>query len=219
MAAPYQLFESMNRAARWMRRPGSIAFIFTLACTLYSPQPTSPASARASLPPLTHSKTLVPLLVPPSAALSAWMLQVPCVTFHFAAPLSKSSMNSVPSGVTTTMPPVPPAPVPAVPPVPVPLPPDPAVPEVPAVPGFAFEPPPELQAVERSKQRPTTLGCEQMERIMNDSGRRWRRRRTLPHMCFVGPAPAHRATMPPCFVEEMLSSRCWPCSQVSPSPA
>src|SRR5215471_14825208 len=218
MAAPYQLFESMKRAARWMRRPGSIAFTFTLACTLYSPQPTSPASARASLPPLTHSKTLVPLLVPPSAALSAWMLQVPCVTFHFAAPLSKWSMNSVPSGVPPTMPRVPPAPVPAVPPVHGPLPPDPAVPEVPAVPGFAFEPPPELHAVERRKPRPTptTLRFGQNERIMDDSGRRWRRRRTLPHRCFVGPGPAHRATMPPCFVEEMWSSRRWPSSQGPP---
>src|SRR6187551_1749125 len=102
-------------------------------------------------------KTLDPLLVPPSAALSAAMLQVPCVTFHLAAPLSKSSISSVPSGVTTIgLPPLPVAPALPVAPPPLPVP---AAPVVPAVPGLGFEaPPPEPQAIVNRARRLKTLG-------------------------------------------------------------
>ena len=82
-------------------------------------------------------------------------LQVPCVTFHLAAPLSKSSMNSVPSGVTTigVVPPAPVAPA-AVPVSPAEPPPVPAVADVPAVPGFGvvalLEPQPKVNRPNRS---------------------------------------------------------------------
>src|SRR6185436_4096791 len=128
-----------------MRRPASIAFTLTRAETLYSPQPMSPASARASLPPLMQLKTVVP---------SARALHVPWVTSHFATPLSKSSMNSVPSGVGTMMSPDPPVPA-EPPPVPPPL--EPACPVVspalPPAPGVGFVALLEPQAITNKLQR------------------------------------------------------------------
>src|SRR5262245_7705428 len=109
-----------------MRRSGSIEETLTRACTLYSPH-TSPATARASLPPLRQFKTFVS---------SAMTLHVPCVMLHFDDPPSKSSMKSMPSGVgTPAVPPVAGPPVGEVPPVLV-------VPPLPVPPPASSAPPP-----------------------------------------------------------------------------
>ena len=108
-------------------------------------------------------------------------LHVPCVTFHLAAPLSKSSMNSVPSGVTTIglVPPVPVAPL--VPPAPV----SPAVPDVPAVPGFGFvalfEPQPKVNRPKRPNRPPKRAKTLRVVRFVM----------MMPDRCFHAPGPAH----------------------------